>query len=178
MEEQQKRRKQASAPAVEAGASSDAPTAEVAPQQEALRADLGLLIPEAKQRAGGPSLLPKAFNSVKPKDVLIGVTVAGQIFLCVLSLNSLHDRVPPNQRIDPTLNVVQSYSPPASTRGALLLSLTDPAGGDVFDKMERRSAMAMEYRAMLQAAVDAGEAPPCPDGGCGGARRGVLDVFL
>ena len=43
------------------------------------------------------------------------------------------------------------------------------AGGDVVDQREaKRAAENAEYQKMLQDAVDAGEAPACPESGCGG----------
>lgn len=105
--------------------------------------------------ARSSSLLPTGSARVTIKDVAIGLVFLLQLGWLALSLTDPLDA--PGQ--NPVLNA----------------ALT--SGGEMVDKMEaRRAAQSEEYRAMLQAAIDAGEAPPLcatlppgePGGGCAG----------
>jgi len=130
-----------------------------------LRERLGLLRPRGGDGGGAVgggegapqgSVLPTGSNRVTLKDAAIGLALLLQVGWLLLSLT------------DP-------MGPPGPVLEAVL-----SAGGEVVDargtavsksemsKMARRAAESDEYRAMLQEAVDKGEAPACPESGCGG----------
>jgi len=127
----------------------------------ALRNFLGLQDPEAAPPQSS-SLMPSGSNSITIKDVAIGFALTLQIGWFFLSLT------------DPMARPGQQS----------LLNTALQSGGEYVDQREaKRSAESAEYRAMLQAAVDSGQAPPTcatlklgdPEGGCGGAGRPLLD---
>ena len=110
------------------------------PQQQdeldPLRAALGLKNPEAPPQKSD-SLLPTGSASITFKDVAIGFVFILQVAWFLLSLT---DPIGP---AGPALNA----------------ALT--SGGEYVDRREsKRAAESAEYAAMLQAAVDAGDAPP------------------
>ena len=101
------------------------------------------------------SLLPSGSGSITLKDAAIGVVFVLQLGWFVLSLTD-----------------------PMGTPNPLLRAALT-AGGDAVDRREAdKVAASTEYKAMLQAAVDAGEAPPTcatrrlddPLGGCANAQ--------
>lgn len=113
--------------------------------------------PAASEQSG--SLLPTGSSAVTLKDVAIGFVFVLQLSWFVLSLT------------DP-------MGTPNPLLGQLLTS-----GGEAVDRMEaKKAAENAEYRAMLQAAVDSGEAPPTcatrklddPMGGCASSAPAAL----
>lgn len=117
-----------------------------------IRSFLGLQDPQAPVQPQ-TSLLPTGAGMPTLKDVAIG-------FVFVLQIGWL----------------LLSFTDPLAAPGQnSLLNVALSAGGEAVDRMEeRKRAESEEYAAMLQAAVDAGEAPPAcatrkigdPEGGC------------
>ena len=105
------------------------------------------------------SLLPTGSNKATLKDAAIGLVFVLQIGWFLLSLTD------PMGTPNPFLSAVLTL------------------GGEAVDEIEaRKAAESTEYRAMLQAAVDSGEAPPTcatrplddPLGGCANVRNTAL----
>ena len=130
------------------------PLSQSPPSSDALdgvRSALGLKDPNAPPPPPGDSLLPSGSASLTLKDAAIAFVFVLQLGWFLLSLTD-----------------------PIGKPNALLeAALT--SGGDYVDSMEaRKAAESEEYRAMLQRAVDSGEAPPLcataalndPLGGC------------
>ena len=127
---------------------------------DAVRDAMGLKNPDAPSKAPG-SLLPTGSSSVTIKDVAILFVLVLQVAWFALSLTD------PMGPAGPMLNA----------------ALT--SGGEYVDQREaRRAAESAEYRAMLQAAVDSGEAPPtCATrklgeglGGCASEQASGLEL--
>ena len=104
---------------------------------DGVRDALGLNNPNAPISEDPDSLLPTGSRSITLKDVAIGFVFVLQVAWFALSLTD-----------------------PIGPAGPLLnAALT--SGGEYVDQREaRRAAESAEYRAMLQAAVESGEAPP------------------
>ena len=123
---------------------------------DGLRGLLGL-----QNRAPSDSLLPTGSSKATLKDAAIGLVFVLQIGWFLLSLTD-----------------------PMGTPNPLLSAVLT-RGGEAVDEIEaRKAAESAEYRAMLQAAVDSGEAPPTcatrplddPLGGCANVRTTALDA--